>query len=259
MCRGFMLGSFSHIAVCTPIQEEHLKYFKNKYKWIKSEEVKTGPLIFAKATETDKPKSKTRLALLPHERVITHAVSLKWKGSERYYFLETIDEYLSGLSDIVDEINNIDNVRLIIRLHPGFNSSDEEVGLFLPESNKYIISKTGSFQDVLSATDLLISYSSTVIDEALINKIPVLLYDKWRRYNHFQTDVYDGREQSNIFPVCYVNSKNKLGGAIKFMLDKINATKNEDINVKRYKYETDYENNFYAFIEKSLQTKGGHL
>lgn len=257
MCRGFMLGDYSHVALGTPVQEAHLQYFKDKYEWIRNKEIKTVPLIFADLTEIDKLKNKTSLGFLPHERVIVHAVSLKWRGTERYYFLETMDEYLSGLADIVSAVNKIDNARLIIRLHPGFDLSNEELQFFLPESNRYIISKSGQFKDVLSVSDMLISYSSTVIDEALINKIPVLLYDKWDRYNHFQTEVYNNGKQTDIFPVCYVNNKDKLGDAINFMLNKIKNTKKEDMDISKYKYMEDYRDNFFNFIDESLKTKGG--
>ncbi len=254
MCRGFMLGDYSHIAISTPVQKLHLQYFKNKYKNIKNEEINTEPLIFANITETDRLKNRTSFGFLRHEKVIVHAVSLKWRGMERYYFLETIDEYFSDLADIVSAVNKIDNARLIIRLHPGIDLN--ELRLFLPESDKYIINSSGQFKDVLSSADLLISYSSTTIDEALINKIPVLLYDKWNRYNHFQTGVYETRESEDIFPVCYVSSRDKLDEALQFMLEKNEMLKKEDFDITKYKYAENYKDNFYRFIKKTLKQKG---
>lgn len=254
MCRGFMLGDYSHIALSTPVQESHLNYFKNKYQWLSNHEViKTGPFIFADINKSDRLKNKAVFGFLPNEIVAVHAVSIKWRGAERYYFLETFDEYLAGLADIVEVVNKCENTKLIIRLHPGFDLSDDEMRLFLPRSNKYIISSTGSFSKVLSTADFLISYSSTTIDEALINKIPVLLYDRWNRYNHFKTGVYDTSESPDIFPVCYVNNKNKLQSALEFMIKNVKSLKKKDIGVGRYKYGEDYQENFYKFIEESLK------
>ena len=254
MCRGFMLGDYSHIALGTPIQETHLNYFKNKYQWLRGHKaIKTGPLIFADINKSDRLKNKAVFEFLPKEIVAVHAVSIKWRSVERYYFLETFDEYLAGLADIVDVVNKCENTKLIIRLHPGFDLSDEDLRLFLPESKKYIISRTGPFSEVLAATDFLISYSSTTIDEALINRIPVLLYDRWNRYNHFGTGVYETSESLDIFPVCYVNNKNKLQSALEFMIKKVKSVKKEDIDVSRYKYTENYEGNFYKFIEESLK------
>lgn len=257
MCRGFMLGDYSHVALGTPVQEAHLQYFKDKYEWIRNKEIKTVPLIFANVSETDRIRNRKSLGFQQSERVIVHAVSLKWRGSERYYFLETMDEYLSGLADIVDALNRIANTKLVIRLHPGFDLTNEELSLFLPKSDKYIVNKSGQFENILSAADLLISYSSTTIDEALINKIPVLLYDKWNRYNHFKTGVFENQQSADIFPVCYVDRRDNLCNALNYMFEKIETIKKEDIDVDKYKYREEYKDNFYRFIEESLKMKGG--
>ena len=257
MCRGFMLGDYSHVAVGTPVHEAHLHYFKAKYKWIKNVEVKTGPLIFANLNGINRSAQKRKLGLSQDEVILTHATSTKIRGSERYYFLETPDELFTGLSDIIDTVNMMKNTRLIIRIHPGFYLSDEEVIMLLPASNKYIINRKGPFTDVLAATDILISYSSTTIDEALLNRIPVLLYDKWNRYNHFQTGIYENPESENILPVCYVNNKKKLGEALDFMIKKTVDVKAEDMDLRKYKYQVDYTEAFYRFIGETFNAEGG--
>ncbi|MCP4265459.1 MAG: hypothetical protein GY777_07780 [Candidatus Brocadiaceae bacterium] len=257
-CRGFMLGSYSHIGLSTPVQEAHLHYFKDKYKCIQNQEIKMGPLIFANVNGTDKIKHRSKLHLLPDERVIIHAVSTGGRINQRYYFLETHEEIFSSLSDIVDVVDKNEKMRLIIRVHPGFYLTDDEIKILLPESNKFIINREGPFSEALAASDILISYSSTTIDEALLNRVPVLLYDKWNRYNHFQTGIYDNPQSPDIFPVCYVNNKDKLKGALDFILEKEDSVNKEDIDVARYKYRQDYEDNFYKFVEESLNQKGGY-
>jgi hypothetical protein len=257
MCRGFMLGDYSHVAVSTPVQEAHLHYFKDKYKWIKNTEVKSGPLIFANLNGMDRSGQKKMLGFSQDEVVLTHATSTKTRGSERYYFLETPDELFAGLSDIVDAVNKMQNTRLIIRIHPGFYLSDEEIRTLLPPSDKYIINRTGLFIDVLAATDILISYSSTTIDEALLNRIPVLLYDRWNRYNHFQTGIFENSESEDILPVCYVNNAGKLEEALNFMLEKKMMAKPGDMDFHRYKYSVDYSEDFFRFIGKTLNVEGG--
>mgnify|MGYP004005030623 FL=1 len=215
-------------------------------------------LVFANVNDTDKIRQRSGLHILPDEKVIIHAVSTKGRITERCYFIETNDEVFSGLSDIVDVVDKNDKMRLIIRVHPGFHLTDDEIRMLLPESNKFIIHREGPFSEALAASDILISYSSTTIDEALINKKPVLLYDKWNRYNHFQTGVYDSPQSPDVFPVCYVNNKDKLQSAIEFIFEKVKSVNKEDIDVSRYKYKQDYEDNFYKFIEESLKQKGGY-
>ncbi len=254
ICRTFMLGDYTHVALCTPVQESHLRYFKDKYREIDNAEIKTGPLIFASVKTADKAASKKDLGISPDSIVVTHAVSIKGRYSERFYFIETLDEFFSALTDIINVVDALGNVRLVIRIHPGFHWSDEEIRALLPASDKYIIHRQGSFSRVLEATDVLISYSSTTIDEALIARIPVLLYDKWGRYNHFKTGVFeDGAAEEGVFPLCYVNNRNKLQSALEFIIRKAGSVKHSDFNVRQYCYGDDYSENFHSFIRQSLQ------
>ena len=252
LCRGFMLSDYTHVALSTPVQEEHLHYFKKKYLWVNNTEVRTGPLIFADISRTDRSSAKRRLGLEPDEIVLTHATTTKARHGERYYFLETFDELFYSLSDIIESVEKLEGVRLIVRIHPGFYLSDEEIRTLLPPSDKYIINRTGLFIDVLAATDILISYSSTTIDEALLNKIPVLLYDRWNRYSHFKTASYDNPKSPDIFPVCYVDKREKLYAALDCMIEKTRETQKDDIDVSKYCYNEDYSENFYKFIEESV-------
>ena len=120
-----------------------------------------------------------------------------------------------------------------------------------------MINRTGPFIDVLAATDILISYSSTTIDEALLNGIPVLLYDRWNRYNHFQTGIFENSESGDILPVCYVNNAEKLEQALNFMLEKKMMAKPGDMDFHRYKYTVDYSEDFFRFIGETLNAEGG--
>lgn len=90
-----------------------------------------------------------------------------------------------------------------------------------------------------------------------MNKIPVLLYDKWDRYNHFQTGIFENSESEDIFPVCYVNKTEKLEEALNFMLGEKMTVKPEDMDLHRYKYTVDYSKNFFRFIRETLNAEGG--
>lgn len=253
LCRGFMLGDYSCVALNTPVQERHLKYFKERYPWVRNREIKTGSLVFASLNGLDRSGAKAALGIAPDELVLTHAVTSKERSGERFYFIETRDEFLSSLSDIVNVINMHDSMKLIVRVHPGFNLTDDEIMTMLPDSERVTINRHGAFADVLAATDILISYSSTTIDEALMNDIPVLLYDKWMRYNHFKTGVYSGPGSPDIYPVCYVNESDKLSSALEFMKENIQSPDNGGTDFTRYRYTEDYKDNFFGFIKESLE------
>ena len=47
-----------------------------------------------------------------------------------------------------------------------------------------------SFHEVLAEADLLVSFSSTTIEEALVNDVPVLLYGGHGRYAHIPVEPF---------------------------------------------------------------------
>ncbi len=253
LCRGFMLSEYTHVALSTPVQEEHLHYFKQKYAWVDNIEIRTGPLIFSDISRTDRSSAKIKLGLLKDDLVLTHATTTKARHGERFYFLETFDELFASLTDIIKGLNG--NMKLIIRIHPGFYLTDDEIRTLLPESPRFIINRQGSFAEVLAATDMLISYSSTAIDEALINRVPVLLFDPWNRYNHFGTEAYKDKMSHDVFPVCYVNDRTRLNGAIHDIMGKFCAAKKEDRDFDRFTYREDYRNVFFNTVEASLDKR----
>ena len=246
LCRGFMLSEYTDVALATPIQAAHLRYFKNKYPWVKANELKTGPIVFADLSGVEKRNAKHKVGLPADETIVTHAVTSKKRGAERFYFLETLDEFIASLTDLVRSIDRLQNTRLVIRVHPGFELSDEEFKLLLPPSEKYIINRQGPFADVLAATDILVSYSSTALDEALLNERPVILFDRWGRYNHFKLPVYLGGEIDQ--PVVYVEQAGQLANAIRSF--------KKELNFSNYKYNDNYEADLYQYVKSALSGKG---
>ena len=252
MCKGFMLGAYTHVALSTPVQENHLLYFKKKYPEIHNWTIKTGPLVFAQFGNCDRKACRSFFGIQDHEILLTHATSTKVRGAERFHFIETLDECISSLADISQAVNGINGTKLLIKLHPGFPLSNEEVNSFLPRSDKVLLFRDTLFAKVLAATDILISYSSTAIDEALINRIPVMLYDKWCRYNHFGTSIYTDAESGNLFPVCYVNASENLCDAIDYLKRKIASIGKDEIDMRHYCYDGDYDGDFSKFLRGAL-------
>jgi hypothetical protein len=254
--RAFMLSDFSHIALSTPIQEKHLHYFKSKYSWVKSAEIRSGPLVFSGLTAGDRAKERSKSGLQDTDFVIVHATTTKARQGERFYFLETFDELFSSLSDLAALVNKKPGQKLVFRVHPGFFLNDQEIRSLLPATEKLIIHRQGDFSQALAMADLVVSYSSTAIDEALINKVPVLLYDKWKRYNHFRTKTFEHSNSQGVFPVCYVDDPGLLDAALGYLSKKISAAKKEGMNTDLYRYNQNYKPDFYGFIADTLEIKG---
>ena len=252
LCKGFMLGTYTHIALSTPVQEKHLHYFKNKYPEIHNQAIKVEPLVFAQVDNLNRKTSRAGFGLQDREILLTHATSMNKRHAERFHFIETTNELLSSLSDLVNAVNVMDGTKLLIKLHPGFPLSCEEINSLLPISTKVSICRDMPFATALAATDILISYSSTAIDEALINRIPVLLYDKWCRYNHFETSVYNETESGNLFPVCYVNDRENIGNAIDYLKRKVSAIRKDKMGMSNYSYDDDYTKELSTFLRDAL-------
>lgn len=255
LCRGFMLGEFTHIALSTPVQEAHLHYFKAKDANIRNDELRTGPLVFALPTPDDRRRSRERRKIADDECVIVHATTMKHRSVERFHFIETFDEFFLSVGDLIRAAARMPRTRLIIRLHPGFFLSDEQLRLLLPQGN-YELNRTGPFRDALAAADVLVSYSSTAIDEALINEIPVILYDRWCRYNHFRTDPFKPGAVGHVFPVCYVNDQADLSAALSFMGDAARDWRDRAV-FDAYRYTEDYAVNVARFFSSVQPSNGG--
>ena len=90
-----------------------------------------------------------------------------------------------SLKDICDLFNNL-NYKLIIQPHPSLKDyiSIESLKNFLNIKSKNIIINNDTFKKNSNISNVLISYSSTTIEEFLLSRKPVILYDKWKRYNH---------------------------------------------------------------------------
>ena len=65
---------------------------------------------------------------------------------------------------------------------------------------------------MLKKTFVTISYSSSVIEDSINSRVPVILFDKWKRYKHC-----DANMNNNFFPIFYVNNVEELFEKIEFI------------------------------------------
>ncbi|MDD4910375.1 MAG: hypothetical protein PHR44_06860 [Candidatus Omnitrophica bacterium] len=180
--RMFLSAPFSLLALQTPLAEGYLKVFPSESKIIRS-----GPLIWG--TPVDPAKSRALYEGMfskkydrKKTRIVLHAGTSKIYS--RFYVYETGDEYLQSLVDLAASVEKIPDTVLIIRIRPSFEITLDTIKSIVPFSEKVILSTEGRFIDILGIADLLVSFSSTTIEEALQNRIPVLLYGGMGRYQH---------------------------------------------------------------------------
>jgi len=117
-------------------------------------------------------------------RYILHASTYKTWSAYRPWIYETSDEFVHGLKLLILACQGLENTKLVIRIRPESECSLEALKKLLPESDCYEIKTSGTFLIDLSRADLLVSFSSTTIEEALYARCPVLLWGGSLRYKH---------------------------------------------------------------------------
>ena len=110
---------------------------------------------------------------------------------------ETFDEYIKNINDTIKAVKAIPNLYLAVRYRPSKDLSIDEFKKLLILDKCYEVYSQGAFEDYLLASDLLLSYSSTTIEEALNNNIPVLQYDPEGKYEHFPGQILSAHVKSN--------------------------------------------------------------
>ena len=241
--------NFKYVAIPTPNEEKVCTRFNRKNC------IKTGPLIFSKPDFNRLSELKNSILgpVKKNTRILLYPENTKKRHVLKFQVFETFDEFLSSATDIVHAVNEIENVHLVIRLHPGRKIAPDQFKLLLPKSRKLtVISYERAFYEVLTISDLVISYSSTAIEDALQSFIPVLLYDRHKRYFHLNGEILGDALENHLSPVYNINDKNNLKKGIEWIL---NNHLNKDISKEifsNYVYMEDYFPNFIKFFDDKI-------
>ena len=249
--RAQVTDTFANVAAQSPLVTKYLKW-----SGYNGNIIETGNLIFARFNDQEKKKKKmARATRATREKIIVWAPSMKTRKSRRFYVLETIDELLSAMEDVFEIVSRMEDVHLIFRIHPGDAITKEEIYSLLKVPANVSISDSGSFEEVLVLADLLISFSSTAAQEALINHIPILLYDKWHRYNHLAAEEIKNGIPSQVAAAYYVTKKDYLFSTIKWILNQHPAKETFPEIFREYAFWDDDVkfDQFINFVEKCLK------
>jgi hypothetical protein len=247
--RAQVTDSFQNAAAQSPLVTRYLKW-----TGYKGNIIETGNLIFSRITASKRKEKREHLftGIGGNKKVIVWAPSMKTRKSRRFYVLESIDELLGAMEDVFAVVSQMKDVHLIFRIHPGDAITRDEIYSLLEVPVNVSVSDSGAFEDVLAAADLLISFSSTAVQEALVNHIPVLLYDKWNRYNHLDADRVEDSVPGKIASAYYINKKEYLASSIPWILEE-HTKKNVTVEMfGEYVFLNDHFKNFIDFVEKCL-------
>lgn len=217
--RALLRAPFSHLALQSPLSEGYLEVFPTKNKTIK-----TGPLIWGKPVNFENSESLFKKMFdrkydFGDIKVILHAGTPKASKNLRFYVYETPDEYVQAICNLANAVEKIPNAVLIVKFRPTNEISVNDLKTLVPFSEKVILSVDEPFLDVLGMADLLVSFSSTCIEEALQNRIPVLLYGGGGRYQHVSSSEIRAGSIIEASAAYHVKEVNDLEYGIKEILD----------------------------------------
>ncbi|MDP6550229.1 MAG: hypothetical protein QF659_09175, partial [Dehalococcoidia bacterium] len=212
---GMLHGSFEHAASQTPLAEAFAQQLTPPPKF-----VRTGPLSWGSVADQE-AAARLKAKMFPEQpncRVVVHAGTPKIRGSNHFHVYETLDEYIAALRELVEGIGGVPNAFLVIKFRPQ-QVTEEELRSLLPASDRFCISVDEPFLDVLGFSDLLVSFSSTTIEEALLNRVPVLLYGGEGRYQHVAALEVNPDSQVEPRAVYAVRRPEHLTDALTRILD----------------------------------------
>jgi len=225
---GFMNVHYEYLAIQSPWAMAYLKKMPTK-----SRAIVTGPLLFAKTKKNKDKKKSLRQELIPqftNKIIVLHASTPKARNGVRFYVYETIDEYIENINSLIKAVESIDNIHLIIRFRPSEYLIKKDLIDLLVESECYSIHSGGSFADYLSISDILVSYSSTTIEESLQNQVPVIQFAPDGRYCHIKGELLDPQcnPEPKVDACYYVNKEKNLSWALNWVIQ--NHIKKGNVN-----------------------------
>jgi len=215
--KTLMNTDYPYVAAQTPWATK----FLNKQKELLSKVVTTGPLLFAKKSIQSGSHHEVRKKLFPDyidKTIVIHAGTPKPRNAIRPWVYETVDEYIENINELIRASELVKDVFLVVRFRPSSMLTTWQLKELLIKSDCYGVYEDGLFDEYLIASDLLVSYSSTTIEEALQNRVPVLQYDPDDKYCHIPAQKICKDNNIKVSPIYFAGKKEDLF----FALDWIN-------------------------------------
>jgi len=126
-----------------------------------------------------------------------------------------------------------------VRFRPSDGLNKADFSKLIKVSNNCGVYSDGAFDDYLAVSDLLVSYSSTTIEEALQNNVAVLQYDHDDKYKHIQASTVSEGQELVINPIYYCGNKDELKNSIDMIIKNIDSIKSEKHKRAGYRYTID--------------------
>ena len=190
IAEGVFSGAFTYFSLQSKITKKSVETHAPKGKLIE-----TSNLIFAENVKKSKNRNKN-----------LYPVTMKNFETIQYLGVEMFYEFLSNLK-ILENVSSENGLDIVVKLHPIVTNYTKDIEKIFP---KLKFSK-GEIKQELNESFVTINFSSTTIEDSLYCKVPVILFDQWKRYRHCEStqDTQNGK-----IPIYYVNDKKDLIAAI---------------------------------------------
>lgn len=238
---GLILSNYPYCAIQSPFALKFINYYSSN-----SKPIITGPLLWGKKFNEANFSKKRKI------KILTHAGSQKPRWGQRFMFYETADEYIHSICSLSEAVSQMSDVLLIIRFRPTPNLTLDDLKERIAKYNNVEISCEGPFLPILAQTDLLISYSSTTIEEAIENRIPVLQYSRDNRFNFMPSKTITDLQKLNFYPVYSIDNKIEVGKAIENILEAVEGAKDVESSYQTYSFPKCERLNISDLIKKWL-------
>lgn len=157
---------------------------------------------------------------------------------KRFYTIPYIYEdsfgYINNIIEILDKLEEFDNIKKIIKFRPNESLNSQVIFDIVKKYKNTYVSIKESFLDIIKNSNLLISHSSTTIEETLNLNIPVALYEGKNKYQHICA------ENNNDSEFIFVLNKHNFQDKITKIL--INSNRLNNINNYKDKWITNNKN-----------------
>ena len=201
LAKGLIASDFyDNIIVQSPLALEFLR----------NNNIKNKNIILSKPIGWGGTFSKEKEVFSSDKKIVLHAGTSK--PTIRPIIYETDFEYIKGIIEIYNSIKSNKDILFLVRFRPNRNISLKTLKQLLPSGDNIQIVTDKTFVYYLKKASILVSYSSTTIEEALNYNIPVVLYGNSFLYSHISTDNKDF--------VRYVSNKKDIGIVIEELVKK---------------------------------------
>ena len=175
--------------------------FKNKFGF-KNKFIDIGNLIFASPS----------LISLKRKKILYAVTNRDFKNSH-FYGIESFYEFYDNLITL-NNLAKTENLDIVVKPH----SSEYKSIKLLEKKFTHLTFSTEKISKALKFCFVTVSFSSTVIEDSLNSKIPVILFDRWKRYKHCDSETNPYKKNSaryKLWKKYYSGASGLMGLRIK--------------------------------------------